>query len=453
MALSQQDFKYMRMFIKRKFEKTFNYSKIPKLYIKIYCLTIFIFMCQNCHSKQDQAYPEKKYRLADFFGMWWEDYTKSPEHFITPEQYKAVNAILVCRTPVLGVDHYACKECGEVTEIYHSCKNRFCPTCSWQDTVKWAEKTKNKMMDLSHRHIVTTLPHQFNGLIKKNDKKLLDILMRVSADVFKDWIGNRYTLKPGIISVLHTYGETKNYHVHAHMIVSWGGIHIKTKKLVSITDKFVNYPFLQKKFRNKFEDELTKLYDNGALNHDFKNRSEFLKFLKKVNEKSWRINLEPPMEIPTQVVRYIGRYSKRACLSEYKITNIQGEYISFKYKDYKDKDENGKPIEKELTLHYREFFPRLLQHVPLKYFKIVRYYGAYANKASIPEEFLYKEKAESDTTQEQDSYQDPLICTGCGQTKQYMYTIIEKKDAYKFIFINPYLTEREKNIKRKKNVA
>ena len=72
---------------------------------------------------------EKKYRLADYFNRWWDEYAKHPTEYITPEQYKAANAIRVCRTAALGIDTYACPECGEVREIYHSCKNRFCPSC------------------------------------------------------------------------------------------------------------------------------------------------------------------------------------------------------------------------------------------------------------------------------------------------------------------------------------
>lgn len=30
---------------------------------------------------------------------------------------------------------------------------------------------------------------------------------------------------------------------------------------------------------------------------------------------------------------FIGRYSKRACISEHKITNIEGAYITFSYKN------------------------------------------------------------------------------------------------------------------------
>lgn len=283
-------------------------------------------MCQNTFSHTTlECYGKKKYRLADYFNQWWDIYNKKPNHYITPEQYKAVNAIRVCRTPALGVDIYACPDCGELTEVYHSCKNRFCPTCSWQDTVKWAERIKKQMMGIAHRHVVMTLPHQLNQLIKDNGKYLLNVLMRVTADTFKDWIGHKYNLKPGIISVLHSFGETKEYHPHVHMIVSWGGIDNRTGELKIINNDYVNYKFLQSKFRCKFEDELVMMYDKKSLKHNFTDPIDFLRFVRKINKNKWVLHLEPPMDIPAKVVRHIGRYSKRACLSEYKITSMEGE--------------------------------------------------------------------------------------------------------------------------------
>ena len=47
----------------------------------------------------------KKYRLSDFFNRWWDEYAQHPAEYITPEQYKAVNAIRVCRTTALGIEY------------------------------------------------------------------------------------------------------------------------------------------------------------------------------------------------------------------------------------------------------------------------------------------------------------------------------------------------------------
>jgi len=374
----------------------------------------------------------KKYRLAAFFDQWWDIYKQSPRHYITAEQYKAVRAMRVCRTQALGVDHYSCPDCGEITQVYHSCKNRFCPTCSWHDTLKWANRIKHGMLSLPHRHIVMTLPHQFNDIIKDNGSLLLSTLMRVAADTMKDWMRHKHNLSPGIISVLHTFGEKKDYHVHVHMIVSWGGISNLDKSLQTIKGEYVNYDFLKKKFQQKFNDKLFAMFDNGTLEHYFSSREDFARFIRQINKKKWVLNLEPAMNIPTQVIRYIGRYSKRACLSEYKITKVEGESISFRYKDNKTKDINNKPIERELRLTYRDFFPRLLQHVPYKYFRLVRYYGVYSNRSTIPQEYLYKETEPSEepvagnweTLQEEKTGKNPLICYHCNKRKIYLHTTI-----------------------------
>jgi len=398
-------------------------------------------MCRSQTSVEQKAWQgEKKYRLADFFDQWWDTYKQSPKEPITPEQYKAVNAMRVCRTEALGIDYYACPDCGETTKVYHSCKNRFCPTCSWQDTLKWAERIKNNMMDIPHRHIVMTLPHQLNPLIKQNGKHILDILPRTASGTIKDWIGHKYQIKPGIISVLHTFGETKAYHVHVHMIVSWGGLDKQTWALKPIEGEYVNYGFLKKKFRCKFQDELIGMFDKGTLTHDFKTRDKLLQFIKRINKKKWIIHLEPPMEIPEQVVRYIGRYSKRACLSEYKITKMEGGHISFKYKDNKTKDIYNKPIEREMELHYSNFFPRLLQHVPQKYFRLVRYYGMYSNAASIPDEYLYKGTGGQEGPCESwemlqlgKTGKNPMICSTCKKRKVYVFTKLKSRHKNKTI--------------------
>jgi hypothetical protein len=390
-----------------------------------------MYECAIHTTQKHDWFGEKKYRLATFFDSWWDEYCKHPKHFIQPEQYKAVRDIRACRTAALGIDIYTCPQCGEITEVYHSCKNRFCPTCSWNDTVKWAEKVKGNMLNIPHRHVVFTIPHQLNFLIIRNKFLLLNTLMQTSAEALKDWINYKYGLQPGIISVLHTFGEQKENHFHTHMILSWGGID-KNRTVQQIKGKYVNYDYLKSKFRGIFEKRLIDFFGSGKLDHDFRNEIEFNKFLKRVNEKNWIIHLEDPMETPADVIRYIGRYSKRACLSEYKITRIDGEFIAFRYKDYKNKDYFGRPIEKQRVLHYRDFFALLLQHVPLPSFRLVRYYGIYSNRGHLPKEAFsggndvsinWRELQQSETGH------DPLLCQKCNVIKTYSHSIAESNNV------------------------
>jgi len=391
-----------------------------------------------------------KYSLASYFERWWDTYMKNPNHYITPEQYKAVAAMRVCRTEALGIDHYVCDECGEISQVYHSCKNRFCPTCSWKDTMLWAEKIKEQMLDIPHRHVVFTLPNKLNNLINDNKWKLLSALFTAAAEAIKDWMMYKYNLTPGIISVLHTFGETKKMHPHIHMILSWGGVN-KNYCTEEIKGEYVNYKFIQTKFRCKFEDKLVEMFDSNTLEHKFFNRIDFLRFIKKVNDKSWRVHFEPAIQIPEEVIRYIGRYSKRACISEYKITNIDGENISFKYKDYKNLDFYGKPIEKEITLNYGDFFPRLLQHVPLPYFRIVRYYGVYAarTKAVLNKTLIKKINETSETLEIEENKEiyemteNPRICKNCNTEKIYLYSTFKNR-RNETIYMTRFRPEKNK---------
>ena len=391
-------------------------------------------MC-HCRSSEEQMKPaiEKKYRLADFFNAYWDEYCKHPAKFIESWQYKAVNAIRVCRTALLGIDYYACPQCGEVSEILHNCNNRFCPTCSWLDTVKWAERIKAQLLNIPHRHAVFTIPHQLIPLIERNRWAIYNMIGRVSADTMKDWITSKYNLQTGIVSVLHTFGEKKNLHLHTHMIVAWGGIDLKTGELKTIENDYVRFTFLQNKFRCKFEDELIALFDKNELDHQFTNRIEFMQFIKSINEHNWQVHLEPPMLTVEEVIRYIGRYSKRTCLSEYKITNIEGEYLTFEYKDYKDREDvlnpKSKAKEKLYRLHYRDFFPLLLQHVPLPNFKLVKYYGCYAHFKKIPQQYKAIQEEKPLSVQLMDEYQisdkNPKYCVGCTCAKEYINTVID----------------------------
>lgn len=391
-------------------------------------------MCQCIEDKKTSHnwFGEKKYRLADYFDKWWDIYKMNPKEFIHQRQYKAADAIRVCRTAALGVDIYSCPDCGDTTEVYHSCKNRFCPTCSWNDTVRWAEKVKRNMLNIPHRHVVFTIPHQLISLIKKNEYALLNMQMRASADTLKSWADNKYGLRLGIISVLHTAGEVKNFHPHLHMIVSWGGAN-KEGIVQQIKGEYINYEFLREKFRYRYENMLVDMFDKDKLVHNFKNRIDFLRFLKSINKKNWVVHFEPPMETPEQVIRYIGRYSKRACLSEHKISQMEGETIGFLYKDYKYKDSDGKALTREAVLNYRDFFPRLLQHVPLPYFRLVRYYGIYSNKGHLPREYFYQPEDELPidwaSIRKAMTGQDPMFCQHCNKTKVYVHTIAKKKDS------------------------
>jgi hypothetical protein len=316
--------------------------------------------------------------------------------------------------------------------------------------MRWAERIKRNMLNVPHRHVVFTIPHALNPLIKRNEYEMLNMQMKSSAETIKDWMEHKYGLRCGIISVLHTAGELKTFHSHIHMIVSWGGID-KIGAIQQIKGPFVKYEFISDKFRKDYEKRLTELFDTDKLQHDFRDKLEFLRFLRRINEKNWIIHFEEPMETPVEVIRYIGRYSKRACLSEYKITLMEGEIIGFSYKDYKNKDVIGLPIEKEKVHNYRDFFPLLLQHVPLPYFRLVRYYGIYSNKGHLPKEYFCQEEevpVNWKSLHESETGVDPMVCQKCNVAKVYTHTIVERKTGFTKIIRDRLITNKAFQLRR-----
>lgn len=55
---------------------------------------------------------------------------------LSAPQYRAANAIRVCRTPAMGGHEQVCPDRHFVRTQYHSCKHRSCPQCAESLSVK-----------------------------------------------------------------------------------------------------------------------------------------------------------------------------------------------------------------------------------------------------------------------------------------------------------------------------
>jgi hypothetical protein len=99
----------------------------------------------------------------------------------------------------------------------------------------------------------------------------------------------------------------------------------------------------------------------------------FNRFLSKLYELTWYVHIGAVLLDPRATVRYIGRYTKRAVLAEYRITHYDGKVVRFSFRDYA---QGGKTSYK--TLPVLAFIGRLIRHVPDKGFKMVRHAGLFA---------------------------------------------------------------------------
>lgn len=183
-------------------------------------------------------------------------------------------------------------------------------------------------------------------------------------------------LSHGITSVLHTWGQTLEFHPHIHSIVTGGGLTNSNKWIESKKEYLFKVQVFSSLFRGKF---LALLKDADLIfpkdKQYLKDKANFNKFLEPLYQKNWITYIEPPKGKPENVIEYIGRYSFRVAISNDRILGISNENVTFEYKDYKD---NAKI--KIMTISAEEFIRRFLLHVlPCRFTKI-RHFGLLSNR-------------------------------------------------------------------------
>jgi hypothetical protein len=141
---------------------------------------------------------------------------------------KVLQRIKNCRTAALGYHVYQCTDenCGHIKYQYHSCRDRHCPNCGAVKKQEWIEARSRELLPVKYYHVVFTLPHELNSMIMGHRKLLFKLLFDASAQTLLTFAKDpRYLgAPPGIISVLHTWGQQLSFHPHIHCIVSGGGI-------------------------------------------------------------------------------------------------------------------------------------------------------------------------------------------------------------------------------------
>ena len=73
----------------------------------------------------------------------------------------------------------------------------------------------------------------------------------------------------------------------------------------------------------------------------------------------------------------------------------------------------------------------MLRHIPLRYFRIVRYYGFYSNKGNLPEEYFGRDESEikeAELQQAESEYENPYFCEHCGRMRVYSPTTVTSSD-------------------------
>ena len=304
----------------------------------------------------------------------------SQKHPQSEQGHKVINLIKACRTSTLGGHIQACLDCGYSKPMYNSCRCRFCPKCQTLTKERWLEKRKSEFIDTDYYHGVFTVPNELNALARQNQKIIYSILFKSVSETLQTFAQTEYKGQLGFISVLHTWNQKLNYHIHLHCVIAGGVILNESKKWKRLKNKSFLFPVLalSQVFKSKFisllREKASVLEMNGNisyLQHD-KSLNDFFDHL---YSKDWVVYAKKSFGGAIQVVEYLGRYTHRVAISNYRILKIENDEVYFKYRDRKDNNQ-----EKILSLDVHEFLRRFMLHVLPEKFSKIRYHGFLSNK-------------------------------------------------------------------------
>ena len=245
----------------------------------------------------------------------------------------------------------------------------------------WLEARQAELLPVGYFHVVFTLPAQIGDIVRYNERLLYGTLFQEAWAALSKLCADRHYLgaRPGMVAILHTWGQNLHYHPHVHCIVPGGGL--RGGKWVSAREEFlVPVQALSAMFKGKFVSALRRHYNAGRLHLDglcsrFRGKQAFSKLLNALMAEDWVVYAKPPFAGPEQLLGYLGRYTHRVAISNHRIVSIDKDTVCFRWRDYADGNR-----QKVMRLSHEEFIRRFLQHILPHGFCKIRYYGILSNR-------------------------------------------------------------------------
>ena len=303
-----------------------------------------------------------RFKVADVLELE-QEYISSPA--FTAWHRNTLSAIRRCRTPAMGGHIDQCDCCHKLHISYNSCRNRHCPTCQGHKREQWIQARESELLNVPYFHLVFTLPSELNPYALSDPKVVYDCLFKAAWATLVQFGANPNHLgaKMGMISILHTWGQNMSLHPHLHCIVPGGGVRLSGKwKPAKNKGKYLfNVKSMSQVFRAKYVALLRK-----------RKLPVPQKTYDTLFDKNWVVYAKQQFHSPKYVVEYLGRYTHKIAISNYRIKHIDKakRTVTFSVKNYR------KAGRKEtLTLTTREFVGRFSMHILPKGFTRIRHYG------------------------------------------------------------------------------
>ena len=333
-------------------------------------------------------------RVAELLGRYWRAYSppslpspysfqsayspelpKSQELPELPDDWERINRVMFfiprCRTGRLGSAPFTCEGCAESVLRLRSCNDRHCPTCNGHKRKQWRDRLVEWSLDCDYLHIVFTLPHELNELIRAAPKIMHKLFFRCVSEVLKRIARELYGCKVGMVQVLHTWGQRLGCHPHIHIVMTAGGVSLDgTRWLpISANDAAMQRSVLSAKFRQTYLRRLKTLIKQGKVPC-----ANLERLFERVLRKDWMVNCEgapPHCQGGEAVINYLGAYVIGGPIGDGRVVDDDGVNVTIRFKNY-----TTDQIEFE-TMPGVEFARRYAQHILPRNLTRVRYTGLF----------------------------------------------------------------------------
>jgi len=313
-----------------------------------------------------------KFTIKQIFADHWDAFFKAFSDLIRPVVDNEVRKVIDCGEMKKGFSLYVCPNCGKYKIVAFRCHSRFCNTCGIKYQQLRADTIANKLLNCNHRHIVFTIPERLRIYFMK-DRRLLNILFKSAAQTISDWSYNQnksMNYQYGMVCGLHTFGRDLKWNPHIHMIISEGCYSKSAQKWKNTN--FFPYTMLRKRW-------MTTLLANmkEALDPEIFDINEFKVLVSSFydqHDNGFYVHApKSGIDSTTKIVNYVTRYIGRPVMAQSRITNYDGENVSYWYQRHED----NKIV--YVTESAFDFIKKLIIHIPEKGFNMLRYYGLYAD--------------------------------------------------------------------------
>jgi len=296
------------------------------------------------------------------------------EHALSTPQARAWRAVVACRTPALGGHLQQCDACGHQQRLFHSCRNRHCPQCQNDARDAWRQAQMADLLPVPYCHLVFTLPHALNGLVRFHPRWVYGTLMQCAAATLTEFAANpRWLGATGAFTlVLHTWTQDLRRHVHVHALMACGGLDARGTWCAPKRSPTFLFPVhaLSKVFRAKFLEALSNASLSGDLASDPANTDAARQArLVELKRHDWVVYAKTPLAGPEVVLDYLSRYTHRVAVSNERIVGIDDRGVRLRVRRG---DSGGK---RTVVIDGPTFIGRFLQHVLPPGFKRIRHYG------------------------------------------------------------------------------